>query len=148
MILAVFVAWAHYIGIMLLIASLLGEHLVLKREMTTSGARTLRTLDSIYGASAGVVLVTGIWRMFLEKGAAYYLHNMAWNVLVGLFVLIALLSLYPTVVFLRFRRALRAGTTPTLEERQFRTVQMIIRLELLLILIAPLFATWMAHGQL
>ena len=53
----VVVAWIHYIGIMLLLASLLGEHLVLKQEMAMSEARTLQRLDIIYGGSALLVLV-------------------------------------------------------------------------------------------
>ena len=70
----IIVAWIHYVAIMLLIASLLGEHLLLKPELTAPEARTVQRLDIIYGASATIVLVTGILRMFLEKGFAYYNH--------------------------------------------------------------------------
>jgi Predicted membrane protein (DUF2214) len=64
----IIVAWIHYVGIMLLIASLLGEHLLLKQELTAAEAKTIQRLDIVYGASAMIVLVTGIMRMFLEKG--------------------------------------------------------------------------------
>jgi uncharacterized membrane protein len=37
-------------------------------EPTLAQARTLQILDGTYGGSAAVVLATGIWRMFLEKG--------------------------------------------------------------------------------
>jgi putative membrane protein len=69
------VAWIHYIGVMLLMASLLGEHLMLKPELTVAQARTVQRLDGIYGGSATLVLVTGIMRMYLEKGTTYYLQN-------------------------------------------------------------------------
>jgi putative membrane protein len=143
----IIVAWIHYIGIMLLIASLLGEHLLLKPEMTVSEARTIRTLDIVYGASAAIVLVTGIVRMFLEKGAAYYNHHIAFHILVGIFVIVALLSIYPTAIFLRWRSDVVAGRGQQLALAQFKKLQMIVRLEMTLLLLAPFFATWMAHGS-
>ena len=143
----IIVAWIHYIGIMLLIASLLGEHLLLKQELTLSEARTIQTLDIVYGASATIVLVTGIMRMFLEKGAAYYNHHIAFHILFGIFVIAALISIYPTVIFLRWRNDTRAGRGQQLERAQFKRIQMMVRVEMTLMLLAPLFATWMAHGE-
>jgi putative membrane protein len=143
----IIVAWIHYIGIMLLLASLLGEHLLLKQEMTVSEARTVQTLDIVFGASATVVLVTGIMRMFLEKGAAYYNHHIAFHILFGIFVIAALISIYPTVIFLRWRNDTRAGRGQQLERSQFKKIQMMVRVEMTLMLLAPLFATWMAHGE-
>jgi putative membrane protein len=140
------VAWVHYIGAMLLIAGLLGEHLLLKQELTAAAARTVQRLDIIYGGSATLVLITGIMRMYLEKGVTYYLHSGAFHVLLGLFVVVALLSIYPTVVFLRWRAGTRAGRGQQLVPGQLEKLQMILRAEMTLMLVAPLFATWMAHG--
>lgn len=143
----IIVAWIHYIGIMLLLASLLGEHLLLRQEMTVSEARTIQTLDIVYGGSATIVLVTGIMRMFLEKGATYYNHHIAFHILFGIFVIAALISIYPTVIFLRWRNDTRAGRGQQLERSQFKKIQMMVRVEMTLMLLAPLFATWMAHGE-
>jgi putative membrane protein len=143
----IIVAWIHYIGIMLLLSSLLGEHLLLKQELTVSEARTIQTLDIVYGASATIVLVTGIMRMFLEKGAAYYNHHIAFHILFGIFVIAALISIYPTVIFLRWRGDTSAGRGQQLERSQFKRIQMMVRIEMTLMLLAPLFATWMAHGE-
>jgi putative membrane protein len=134
----IIVAWIHYIGIM---------HLMLKPELTPAQAQTIQRLDIIYGASAGIVLVTGIIRMFLEKGASYYNHQIAFHILVGIFVIVALLSIYPTVIFLRWRSDSVAGRGQQLAQAQFRKIQMILRLEMTLLLLAPFFATWMAHGS-
>jgi putative membrane protein len=143
----IIVAWIHYVAIMLLIASLLGEHLLLKPDMTAAEAGTVQRLDIVYGGSATLVLVTGIIRMFLEKGAAYYMHQVAFHILFGIFVLAALLSIYPTVIFLRWRSDTRAGHGQQLAQDQFRKLQMIVRVEMTLLLLAPFFATWMAHGE-
>jgi len=86
--------------------------------------------------------------MFLEKGVGYYLHDVAFHILVALFVVIGLLSAYPTVIFIRWRKIVGAGQTPTLAPDQFKRIQMILRTEMILLLIAPLFATGMTHGWL
>jgi putative membrane protein len=143
----IIVAWMHYVSIMLMVASLLGEHLLLKSELTVTQAKTIQRLDTAYGASATVVLVTGVLRMFLEKGAAYYNHHVAFHILFGLFVIAALLSIYPTIVFLRWRADTKAGRGQQLAAAQFRKIQMIVRVEMTLLLLAPFFATWMAHGE-
>jgi putative membrane protein len=140
------VAWLHYIGIMLLLGSVLGEHLALKQELTAAQARTIQILDMILGGSATLVLITGIIRMYTEKGVDYYLHDGAFHALVGVFVVIGLLSIYPTVVFLRWRPDTRAGRGQQLAAAQHRKLQMVIRTETALLLLAPLFATWMAHS--
>ncbi|HZC17573.1 MAG TPA: DUF2214 family protein [Caulobacteraceae bacterium] len=141
-------AWIHYIGIMLLLACLLGEHLVLKPRPSLTEARALQIVDNIYGGSAAVVLITGIMRMFLEKGVDYYLHDAAFHILVALFVIIGLLSIYPTMIYIRWRGALRTGQPPQLALGQFGRIQVILRTEMALPLLAPLFATGMAHGWL
>jgi putative membrane protein len=144
----VVVAWIHYVSVMLMIASLLGEHLLLKQELTTAEARAVQRLDIIYGASAALVLVTGVMRMYLEKGTTYYLQNGAFHALMGLFIVVALLSIYPTVLFLRWRADTRAGRGQQLARGQFKKIEMILRVEMTLMLLAPFFATWMAHGSL
>jgi uncharacterized membrane protein len=64
---AIIAAWIHYVGVMLMIASLLGEHLMLKQVLSGAEARAIQRLDIIFGGSATVILVTGIMRMYLEK---------------------------------------------------------------------------------
>ena len=148
MIWPVVVAWIHYVSIMVMMASLLGEHLMLKPELSAAEARTIGRLDSIFGVSAALVLVTGVMRMFLEKGTTYYLQNGPFHTLFAIFIVAALLSIYPTLVFLRWRADTHAGRGQQLAPGQFKQLQMIMRLEMTLLLLAPFFATWMAHGPL
>ncbi len=65
---------------------------------------------------------------------------------IGLFVLVALLSIYPTVTFLGWRGALKAGELPKVTARNGRWVTLIIRIELLVLLSIPLLAASMARG--
>ncbi|WP_134605236.1 DUF2214 family protein, partial [Pseudomonas aeruginosa] len=64
----------------------------------------------------------------------------------GLFVLAALVSLLPTVTFLGWRGALKAGEVPAVTPARGRRVVLAVRLQLLLLLVIPLLATLMARG--
>ena len=55
--------------------------------------------------------------------------------------------LFRSVIFLRWRSESVAGRGQQLAPAQFRKIQMLVRLEMTLLLLAPLFATWMAHGS-
>jgi putative membrane protein len=144
--LGIAVAWIHYVGIMLLMASVLGEHLLLKPQISLASAQSIQRLDIIFGASATLVLITGVARMYLEKGVSYYLHHGAFHILLGLFIIIGLLSIYPTMAFLKWGSDTRAGHAPDVPAAQLKRLQMILRAEMALLVVAPLFAAWMAHG--
>lgn len=65
------------------------------------------------------------------KGAAFYHHNPRFHAKFGLFVLIALLSILPTVRFLRWRRTLKRDPGFVPDPRQLGALRLLIRLELL-----------------
>ena len=140
-------AYLHYLSIFLLFALLTLEHRLFKLPLDLDRARSLMRIDIAYGLSAGLVLASGAARVFwYGKGLAYYLHNSLFHAKLGLFILIALLSILPTMVFLNWRNDLRAGQLPQISARQGTLVIMSIRLELLLLLILPLLAALMARG--
>lgn len=143
---AVFWAWLHYLAVLMLFAALVAEHLLFRPVIDTVTARRLAVLDMLYGISALAVLITGILRMSHEKGVAYYMQHGAFHALVGLFVLIGLLSIYPTLVFLRWRPQLRAGQAPVMAATTVTRITMILRIELALLPIAVLMAVWMTRG--
>ncbi|MHA6492398.1 DUF2214 family protein [Pseudomonas borbori] len=140
-------AYLHYLSIFLLFALLSIEHVQFKLPLDVARARRLVMIDIAYGISAGLVLATGAVRViWFGKGASYYLSNSLFHAKVGLFVLVALLSILPTFVFLNWRNALKAGQAPSISPRQAKLVLMTIRLELLVLLFIPLLATLMARG--
>ena len=140
-------AYLHYLSIFLLFALLTLEHGLFKQPLDLQRARRLLRIDAAYGASAGLVLVTGAVRaVWFGKGLDYYLHNGLFHAKLGLFVLIGLLSILPTKLFLGWRGALKAGQLPQLSAPRGRLVTLVIRLELLLLLILPLLAALLARG--
>lgn len=94
----------------LALATLLAAELVLLRAPMAPGtvARLLR-LDAGYGLSALSLLAVGGARLaFGMRPAAYYLHNPWFWAKLGAFLLAGLLSIAPTLAFLRWRRRSRA----------------------------------------
>lgn len=131
----------------MLVAALAIELVLIRGELTPSRARQILRADALFGIAAGVVLVVGLARVFyFEKGAAYYFHNAAFVDKLALFVLVGLLSIYPTLQFLRWRPALRGGQAPTLAEDRRRGIRSIIHLELAGVVVLLLCAALMAKG--
>jgi putative membrane protein len=144
---AALVAYLHFLAIFALFALLSVEHVLFKAPLDLRRARSLMLTDLAYGICAGLVLLTGLARvLWYGKGWAYYLHNSLFHAKVGLFILVGLLSILPTVVFLNWRPALKAGQVPEPSARQIALVTWCIRLELLLLLLLPLLAALLARG--
>lgn len=142
----VFWAWLHYLSILVLFSTLVVEHLLFRPGIDAGTAKRIGLVDAIYGGSAGAVLVTGFVRMAYEKGFAYYMHHWAFYLLFILFAIVGLISIYPTVVYLRWRKQTREGLAPVIEAAVAKRVTLILRTELALLFIMPLLAAWMARG--
>lgn len=140
-------AYLHFVAIFLLFALLVLEHQLFRLPLNFRRARSLFRVDLAFGIVAGVVLITGAARaMHYGKGLDYYLNNSFFHAKIGLFVVVALLSIYPTVTFLKWRPALKAGQIPLISPTKARWVKLVIRIELLALLLIPLLAALMARG--
>lgn len=140
-------AYLHFLAIFLLFALLLLEHQLFRQPLTLERARSLFRIDIAFGITAAAVLASGAARAILYgKGLDYYLKNSLFHAKIGLFVLVALLSIYPTITFIGWRRALKSGELPTVGPQTGRWVTLVIRVELLLLLSVPLLAALMARG--
>jgi putative membrane protein len=133
-----FFAFLHHIAAFALVAGIAIEFVLLRGELTVERARQIRFADLAVGIAAGVVLVVGMLRVrFFEKGADYYLHSLPFLAKVSLFVIVALLSIYPTVQF-------RSGkVVPPAKLRRIRTL---LHLELVGVVGIILCAALMARG--
>lgn len=141
------VAYLHYTSFMVAFAALTIEGLTLKLEMSLRDAWKIAIADGLYGISATIVLVTGILRvLYFGKGASYYLNNWAFDLKIGIFIGVSLLSLYPTFSFLSWIKSLRQNSPPELELPQFNRLIWMIRAELVGLISIPLFAAMMARG--
>jgi putative membrane protein len=84
--------------------------------------------------------------VYFEKGASYYWHDLFFLAKFAAFLAAALISIYPTAVFLSWRKALREGAAPQLLPAQTRRVHLCMLLELTAILVIVWCAAFMARG--
>jgi putative membrane protein len=112
-----------------------------------ASARRLQVTDLVLGVAAGALFIIGLLRVFyFEKGASYYFHSHAFLTKLSLFVIIGLLSIIPTMEFLSWRDAIKAGQVPVVEAGKRRRITAVIHAELAAIVVILLCAAIMARG--
>ena len=140
-------AFLHHAAAFVLFGSLFAELVLLRQAMTASVARSLLRMDAVYGISAGLLVVVGLIRVYYtEKGSDYYLHSGTFIAKIALFVIIGLLSIYPTRTFIGWRRVLNANGVPTLDDAQRSSLRRVLHIELTLLMLLILCAALMARG--
>ena len=142
-----FLAFLHHLAAFTFVAALAIELVVMRSELDARAARKLQFVDLAAGVSAGVVLVVGLLRVvYFEKGLSYYLHSAPFIAKMSLFVIVALLSIYPTVVVLSWGKALKQGQAPAVTDSKIRTIRLLIHGELAGVVLIVLCAALMAKG--
>src|SRR5579871_562862 len=140
-------AYLHFGAIFSLIWFLAKEWTLLRAGAANLDLERLAKADAGFGITAGLVLVTGALRVaFGVKGWAFYAHNPVFHVKVGLFVLVGLISIAPTVRFLRWRKARRADPSFRVAESEWQSARRLVMIELHLIALIPHAAVIMARG--
>ena len=139
----IFLRYLHFISIFTIVGTLSAEHLLLKKTMTRSEIGRLARIDAVYGLAALTLLGAGLtlWLSGVGKPTAFYSGNWIFHTKITLFLLVGILSIYPTIFFIRNRKG-SAYESITVPKRIF----WLLRLELLLLLIIPLLAGLMAKG--
>jgi putative membrane protein len=135
--------YLHFISIFAIVGSLVSEHLLLKPSLTRKELDRLSKIDGVYGLAALVLLGVGmtLWQGGIGKPTEFYSNNPIFHTKLTLFVLIGILSIYPTVFFLKNRKG-----DPLEEVAVPKGIFWALRLELLLLVIIPILAGLMAKG--
>lgn len=139
----IFLRYLHFISIFTIVGSLVSEHLLLKKEMRRSEIARLATIDAVYGLAAITLLTAALtlWLGAFGKPTEFYSKNWIFHTKITLFIFIGLLSIYPTVFFIKNRKGNKEEVVAVP-----KLVFMMLRLELLLLFITPLLAGLMARG--
>ena len=141
------IAYLHYVAMISIAVVLVVEHRVCMPGMTGSRIRVLARLDLLYMGLAILALVSGAARVvWFGKGAAFYLHNPVFYIKIALFLAVGLISIPPTLQYLRWMRSLNSGATNVVADYQVLRVRRHILIELALFALIPLMATLMARG--
>ena len=140
-------AFLHHVAAFTLVSAIAVEFVLLREEIGQATVRKLQRTDMIYGISASVLVVVGLLRVFyFEKGGSYYFNSVPFILKLSLFVLIALLSIYPTVKFSAWSRAVKAQRTPIADAGEVRLARRLVHWELAALLPLILCAALMARG--
>jgi putative membrane protein len=135
--------YIHFISIFAIVGSLVSEHLLLRKELTRAEVGRLSRIDAVYGIAALTLLTAGLtlWLGGFGKPAEFYTKNWIFHTKITLFAVIGILSIYPTVFFIKNRKG-----NPDEKIIIPKSVFWMLRFELMLLFIIPWLAGLMAHG--
>ncbi len=140
-------AYAHFISIILVVSTVIAEAVLCRPALTTEWAQRLGRIDLLYLVAAILALTSGLLRLFFgAKGSAFYINNPVFWIKMGLFIAAGLISIIPTLRFIRWTKTLRDRTVSVISPRELTSTARIIYLELVLLALIPLMATLMARG--
>jgi putative membrane protein len=147
MVISAIFAFLHFLAVFGIFATVFLEWQTMSPAPTHAEARRIQRSDAWFGIAAAVVLVVGALRVFFfEKGKAFYLANPFFHAKLTLFILVGLLSIYPTIRFLKWRGQTSQGLAPNVAAGEYRRIMITLRAELVLLLGVALCASLMARG--
>jgi putative membrane protein len=137
-------AYGHFLSMITTVAALAVEAVLCRPRLSRPLAKVLGRVDIVYFVAAILALTTGFLRVFWGlKGSAFYLNNPVFYTKVGLFLLVALLSIPPTIQFIRWGRQAADVAIPPVE---IARVNRFLYIELALLALIPLLGSLMARG--
>ena len=142
-------AYLHFIAIFLLFSFMVTEAMMMRATLDAAAVRLLGRVDIWYLGAAIAVLATGFLRlMFGAKGPDFYLT--AWPIYakVGLFVLVGVISVGPTIRFVRWRRMFERDAAWRVPDDERKATRRTIMIEMHIGALIPLVAVIMSRGLL
>jgi putative membrane protein len=137
----------HHVLIFALAGVIAFEVGVAKQGLTAIDVRRLGKVDLWYGILATLIIIVGFSRaIFAAKGWAYYSVNHFFWAKIGCFAIVGLLSIQPTVSFIRWRRALATQPDFLPPPSAIQTVRRFLWGEVFFFALIPIFAAAMARG--
>ena len=137
----------HHILVFAMVASLAAELVLIRSTLDRPTLRRLAIFDGVLGGVAGSLLLVGILRLLYGlKGWEFYASSHAFWTKMALFAALGLLSIIPTMRFIRWRKA---ADTPnfTVPAAELSGVRRILHIEALLLFLIPVVAAAMARGM-
>lgn len=140
-------ASAHHILVVAIVASLAAELVMVRAPLDRANIGRIVMFDGIYGTSAGLIIVIGILRLIYGlKGWEFYAGSHAFWTKMALFAAMGLLSIKPTIQFMRWRKSMATDPGYAVPANEIFAVRRFLHLETLLLLLIPVVAAAMARG--
>ena len=136
------IRYFHFLGFLVVFAAVLVQHFLLKGTVSRATVAKAQRFDIVYAVAVIIVLATGLLQWFAgAKPAVFYGSNPVFHTKLTLFLLVGLVSIYPSV-FMGKQKKGDQGEMVTIPKALVHS----IRLELLLLVVMPLLAVIMAKG--
>ena len=140
-------AYLHFTAIFLLFAFLTTQVVLIRQPLDLRMVRLIGRMDLWYFGSAIAALVTGFLRAAAgAKGGDFYFGAWPIYVKIGLFFLIAALSIKPTMTFIRWRRTMEAEPAWQVPPAEQAAMRKLVFIEVHLAALIPVFAVIMSRG--
>ena len=140
-------AFLHFVAVFGIFATVFLEWQTMSPAPSLAEAKRIRRCDRWYGLFAMALLVVGFLRVYyFEKGSTFYFRNPVFDAKLALFALVGIVSIYPTIRFIRWGARTRRGEAPAIAPGEYRRIMMSLRAEMALLLGTALCASFMARG--
>lgn len=137
----------HHLLIFAILAILAAELVLVRPGISGATLARIARIDGAYGALSVAVIAVGICRVIWgAKGWEAYVYNVWFWHKMGAFLIVGLLSIAPTMRFVRWRRGMAADAAYAIPEVDIRTVRRYMHAEAFIFLLIPIFAAAMARG--
>jgi putative membrane protein len=140
-------AYLHLLAILTMVVFISSEAALCRVQwLNAAVVERLAKVDLVYGIAAIMVLATGVARtVWGVKGTSWYWTNPLLHVKLTLFIVVGVISIFPTMTYFRWRKALRAtGALPA--EADIRKTRKLVMIQAHLIALIPLVAVFLARG--
>ena len=140
-------AYLHLLAILTMVVFIASEAALCRVEwLNAAVVERLAKVDMVYGIAAIAVLATGVARTWWGiKGTAWYWTNPLLHLKLTLFVIVGVISIFPTLTYSRWRKALRSsGSLPA--EAEIRKTRKLVMIQAHVIAVIPLAAVFLARG--
>lgn len=140
-------AYLHFTSIFLLFSFLVVETMMMRGALDAPAVRLLGRVDLWFFGSAIAALATGFSRLaWGAKGPDFYLSSWPFYVKLTLFVAVGVVSVAPTLRFIRWRRMFERDPAWKVPDTERRLVRRLVMIEVHLAALIPLAAVIMSRG--
>ncbi len=140
-------AYLHILAILTMVVFISSEAALCRVQwLNAAVVERLARVDMVYGIAAVAVLATGFARTWWGiKGTVWYWTNPLLHVKLALFIIIGVISIFPTLTYVRWRKTLRSsGSLPA--EADIRKTRKLVMIQAHIIAVIPLVAVFFARG--
>ena len=137
----------HLVAILTFVVFLSSQAALCRTEwMNAAVVERLARLDMIYGVAAMVMIASGLARLFWGvKGLSWYVSQPLFHLKITVVVAMAILSIWPSIMFRRWRRNQQAtGALPSAVE--VKKVRRLVMIQAHVLPLVAVIAVFWARG--